>query len=87
MKKRKIKLDAYEREIEKGIGKGKPPKNQEKLKAMLLEAAKNYMAEKQSITIRLQKSDIEAIKSKASKMGLPYQTYINMIVHQEAIRP
>lgn len=83
--KKKIKLDAYEREIEKNLEKAKPAKNQKKLRKSLMEAAKNYVAERQSITIRVQKSDIEAMKSKASKMGVPYQTYINILIHQDAL--
>jgi len=85
--KKKIKLDAYEREIEKNFGKGKPVKNPKKTREMLMEAAKNYVAERQSITIRLQKSDLEAIKNKAAKMGVPYQTYLNIVIHRDAINP
>ena len=37
-----------------------------------------------SITIRVPEEDIEAMKSKASKLGLPYQTYIKMVIHKDA---
>ena len=40
--------------------------------------------QKKSITLRVSLHDMEAIKIKASKCGLPYQTYINMIIHQDA---
>ena len=85
--KKKIKLDAYEREIEKNLHKAKPAKNQKKLKEMFVQAAKNYIAERQSITLRVQKSDLEAMKAKAAKMGVPYQTYINIVIHRDAINP
>jgi predicted DNA binding CopG/RHH family protein len=84
---KKIKLDAYEREIEDNFGKGKPVKDQKKVKRMLVDAAKNYISGKQSITIRIQKSDIEAMKEKAARMGVPYQTYINILIHRDAVSP
>lgn len=83
--KKKIKLDAYERDIEKNFGKGKRPKNEKELKEMLVQAAKNHIAQRQSITIRLQQSDLASIKQKAAKMGVPYQTYINIVIHRDAI--
>ena len=33
-----------------------------------------------------QHADLEAIKIKASKVGLAYQTYINMLIHQAATK-
>lgn len=83
--KKKIKLDAYERDIEKNFGKGKPVKNQKREMAMLLEAAKNYVAEKKSISIRVSNDDLEAMRYKAAKMGVPYQTYINILIHRDAV--
>lgn len=83
--KKKIKLDAYEREIERNIGKGQKVENEEELKEKLVQAAKNYMAERRSITIRVQNKDLSAIKLKASQMGIPYQTYINILIHRDAI--
>ncbi len=41
---------------------------------------------KHPITIRVAEQDIEAIKIKASKLGLAYQTYINMLIHKEATK-
>jgi predicted DNA binding CopG/RHH family protein len=89
--KKKIKLDAYEREIEENIPKFKPAKNQEKLRKDLIEAAKNHVAERErktkSVTIRLQEADIEAMRKKANKIGIPYQTYINIVIHRDAVTP
>ena len=82
----KIKLDAYEQEIEDNLEKAKPVKNMKEELRMLKEAARNHISEKKSITIRVQKSDIEAMKIKAGKMGIPYQTYINILIHRDAIR-
>ena len=83
--KKKVVLDAYEQEIEDNLEKAKPSKNEKKHIAMLKEAAKNYMAQKQPITIRVNNDDITAIKAKAAKVGIPYQTYLNIIIHKEAV--
>ncbi len=87
--KKKIKLDAYEREIEKNLHKFKPAKNQRKLRKDLIEAAKEYVTERErkakSVTIRIQESDLMAMRSKAEKMGVPYQTYINIVIHKDAV--
>ena len=40
---------------------------------------------KKSITIRISNSDIQAMKTKAAKMGVPYQTYINILIHRDAV--
>lgn len=83
--KKKIKLDAYERDILKNFGKGKKLKNKKAVNAMLVKAAKNYVAEKKSVTIRIASDDLEAMRLKAQKMGVPYQTYINIVIHRDAV--
>ena len=49
-------------------------------------SAQQHLKNKKSITIRVAPQDIEAIKIKASKLGLAYQTYINMLIHKEATK-
>jgi predicted DNA binding CopG/RHH family protein len=39
---------------------------------------------RKAISIRLLRSDIEAIKIKAEKLGVGYQTYINILIHRDA---
>ncbi len=46
---------------------------------------KEYHAKK-SISIRVANSDLAAIQSKAEAKGIPYQTYLNMLIHEEALR-
>ncbi len=41
-------------------------------------------ATKVAISLRLEGSDLAAIKSEAQRMGIPYQTLIGSIVHQYA---
>jgi intein-encoded DNA endonuclease-like protein len=36
----------------------------------------------ESITIRLAVNDLEAVRELAEKRGLPYQTYMKMLLHQ-----
>ncbi len=83
--KKKIKLDAYEREIKKNLHKTKPVQNQKANLAKPKLAVKNHIAAKKSVTIRISEGDLEAMKLKAGKMGIPYQTYINIIIHRDAI--
>ena len=83
--KKKIKLDAYESEIKKNLHKIKPVKNQKANLAKPKLAKKNYIAAKKSVTIRLSEGDLEAMKLKAEKMGIPYQTYINIVIHRDAV--
>jgi predicted DNA binding CopG/RHH family protein len=85
MTKKKNKLDAYEQEIEDNLHKFKQPKNHKQIEKNLITAAKNYSKERKSVTIRLLNSDIEAMKEKAAQMGVPYQTYINILIHRDAI--
>ena len=80
-----VKLDSYEQEIEDGFSDAKSIKNAENLDILKRSAAKHSKSKK-SITIRIANHDLEAIKIKASKLGLAYQTYINMLLHQDAIR-
>lgn len=40
-------------------------------------------AKRTPISIRMLTTDIEAIKVKAAKIGVPYQTYINIIIHRD----
>ncbi|ACP53639.1 Unknown [Rickettsia africae ESF-5] len=50
---------------------------------MLQKFAKAHISKKRSVTIRIAEHDIEAIKIKASKYGLPYQIYLNMLIHSD----
>jgi predicted DNA binding CopG/RHH family protein len=81
----KYKLDGYEQDIEDNFEFLKQVKNIQKRKAELQLAAKEYLQKKQSITIRLSEPDLEAMRIKASKLGIPYQTYINMLIHKDAV--
>ena len=78
-----MKLDKYEQEIEASFHEQKSIENNLLIESLKSGAAK-HLKNKKSITIRVANHDLEAIKIKASKMGLAYQTYINMLIHQAA---
>lgn len=81
---KKIILDEYEQEIKDGIGIHTTVKNLKEEMTNIKKAARNHSGRKKSITIRLSEIDLEEIKIRASKIGIPYQTYIGMIVHKDA---
>lgn len=80
-----IKLDPYEQDIEDNFEKQQKI-DDPALIALLQKAAKAHLNNKRPITIRVAEHDIEAIKIKASKHGLPYQTYLNMLIHSDATK-
>lgn len=78
-------LDENEQDIEDNFDNLEPVENLEQRMLELKHAAKEYLQNKQSITIRVNEKDLEAMRIKASKLGIPYQTYINMLIHKDAI--
>jgi len=82
---KRIVLDKFEQDIEDNFESLKSSKNLVREKALIQRAAKNHIKRKRSITIRISEMDLEAMQIKASKLGIPYQTYINMLIHKDAI--
>lgn len=66
-----ITLDKHEQHIEDSFNDQKSIKTKSLLDDFKIAAAK-HLKSKKSITIRVANHDLEAIKIKASKMGLPY---------------
>jgi predicted DNA binding CopG/RHH family protein len=81
---KEYELDAEEQEIEDNFEFLVSIENAEEVIKDLQKAAKKHIQKKKSITIRVSIQDLEAIKAKALKLGLPYQTYLNMIIHLDA---
>ncbi len=48
------------------------------------EIAKNTLRKDKRINIRLSANDLEALKTNAEELGLPYQTLVSSILHQYA---
>ncbi len=49
-----------------------------------MKTAQKHIQTKRPITIRVSEEGLEAMKIKASRLGIPYQTYINMLIHKDA---
>lgn len=79
-----LHLTKEEQAIEDDFEKYQSVNNLQSELAALKQAAENHSYQKKQISIRLSEADLEIIRQKASNLGLPYQTYINMIIHKEA---
>lgn len=79
----KVVLDAYEQEIEDSVdwSKGRPlsPEEMRQLKAAASRKLKELKSSRTNI--RMEPSDITAIRKLASEAGLPYQTFIAHVLH------
>lgn len=83
-----IKLDDYEQEIEDALARDEyvEVEDLEESKKMFVEAAKNFeeMRKSKQVTIRVNNEDLIKVKAKAEKSKIPYQTLINLLIHQYA---
>ena len=77
--KRKPRLDAYEKSIENSVESLVPVTGDERqrINAIVDKARKNS-----SISLRMSNYDLEKIKEKARKGGLPYQTLITSVLRR-----
>lgn len=82
--KQKIPLDEFEQDIEDNFQHLEPILDMETQMAALRKAASLHSTKRKSITLRIHAMDLEAMKINASKVGIPYQTYINMLIHKDA---
>ena len=78
-----VKLTREEKTLQKDMDKGEyvsiPKGEWEKHIA----SAKEFLRKKDArITIRLNSQDVRALKTEASREGLPYQTLIGTILHK-----
>lgn len=80
---KKVKLSSYEQGIEDKLNYSKlkkPSANvQEQIKAAASETLRELKSERANI--RMNESDMNAIRSLAEKAGIPYQTLIAHILH------
>ncbi|MGA1839116.1 MAG: CopG family antitoxin [bacterium] len=76
---KEVKLDNYEKEIEKDILKYKKVSSS---KIAKIERIIQKANEKKNISLRLNSQDLDQLKLKAEKEGIPYQTLISSIIHK-----
>lgn len=81
-----VKLDNYEKDIDDNFFNQESITNSKVQIDSFKQSAIKHLKTKRPVTIRIANNDLEAIKIKASKSGVAYQTYINMIIHKEAIK-
>jgi predicted DNA binding CopG/RHH family protein len=74
-----LKLDDYEKEIEKNILKFRKAS---KTKINKVEKILQKANEKKNISLRVNSQDIEQLKLRAEQEGIPYQTLISSILHK-----
>ena len=72
-------LDEEEQQIEDAADNLVPvgPEERQRVERILTRARKN-----RNINIRLSEQDLEQIKSRAEREGLPYQTLISSVLHK-----
>ena len=78
-KKTMFDLDPYEQSIEDQVETFVPVsvKTKAKFDAIIEKARKS-----RSVNLRFNGSDLELVKQKAGESGLPYQTFMTMILHK-----
>jgi predicted DNA binding CopG/RHH family protein len=85
---KKNDLDSYEQELEESFGKKGikkiAPKKARNIGDAVQEAAAAYQRKDARINIRLSVNDLNRLKRRASREGLPYQTMIAGILHKVA---
>lgn len=78
--------DAFVRSFERGdvpFQSMLTPKRREELRAM---ARATMNEEREKISLRIPKSDLQRLKSRAMQEGVPYQTLINSLIHKYVTR-
>ena len=79
-------LDRDEQELEEAISSGEfqSVQNLAEEKAYYQAIAQDTISKTKSISIRLNENDLRKLKAKAMALGIPYQTFIGLILHQVA---
>lgn len=78
----KIKLDAYEREIEKNIDTFVPVKGAKRKKIEALINKSREERKSRNINIRISEQDLYLLRQRSFEEGLPYQTLITSVLHR-----
>lgn len=81
--KKKIMLTRSEQAIERSIARGEyRPASQEEFNRIAEELARRR--KDAVLNIRVNSHDLDSLKKKAKKMGIPYQTFVSELIHQYA---
>ena len=77
--RKKVRLTKSEKEIEKNILRYKPISPEKRSKIVKIIKRAN---EKRNISLRVNIQDLELLKLRAEKDGIPYQTLISSVLHK-----
>ena len=80
---KRIKLTKEEKAIEESLMNGEFVPIKGKLLEMIEKSLRSRKKDV-TMTIRVNREDIEKIRKKAKKLGVKYQTYISEVLHQVA---
>ncbi len=77
-------LDKEEQQMLEDIEKGEfvSVKNLAKVKKELIAAAKNTSNKTRNVNLRIPERDLQKLKAKAAREGIPYQTLASSILHR-----
>ena len=75
----KIKLDSFERSIERAAPLSRPATMREKAR---IERLLNRIRKNRNVNIRLSEETLLAIKKRSLREGIPYQTLITSVLHK-----
>lgn len=79
-----FELDDEEKQLLEEFERGEwvPVKDLAKVKKEAMEAAKNTLNKTRNINLRLSERDLQRLKTKAAREGIPYQTLAASILHK-----
>ena len=81
--KKRITLDRSERAIEQAVRRGEyRPASKDEFNRIAEAIARRK--KDAVLNIRVNSQDLESIKQKAMKVGIPYQTFVSELIHQYA---
>jgi predicted DNA binding CopG/RHH family protein len=75
----KVKLDKYEREIEKSADSYRPVSKKELRK---IEGILDRIRKTKNVNIRISETVLEELKKLSREEGIPYQTLISSVLHK-----
>ncbi|MDN5360732.1 MAG: hypothetical protein PWQ84_1795 [Thermotogaceae bacterium] len=76
-------LDEEEKDLYEAVEKQETESLKEDLQ-QYIQIAKNTVEKNHRINLRMNEKDLRKIREKSIELGVPYQTLINMILHQFA---
>jgi len=75
----KVKLDKYERDIEREAEGYRPVSKKERV---VIEGTLEKIRKTRNVNIRISEAVLEELKRRSQEEGLPYQTLISSILHK-----